>query len=54
MTADGRLLAISAVIDRGTSLAQVSDDIDRDLRSTPFDIGADELDLSEVFRDGFE
>jgi len=35
LTADGRLLAISAVIDRGTSLAQVSDDIDRDLRSTP-------------------
>ncbi len=54
LASDGRLLPTSAVIDRGTSLAQVTDDIDRELRTAPFDIGADELDLSEVFRNGFE
>ncbi len=54
LAADGRLLPTSAVIDRGTTLAEVTDDIDRESRSAPLDIGADELDLSEVFRDGFE
>ncbi len=44
----------SALIDRGVLLAEVSDDRDREPRSAPFDIGADEIDLRRVFGNGFE
>ena len=52
--ADGHLLPGSAAIDAGTALAQVSDDIDRQPRTAPLDIGADEAGDSTLFLDGFE
>lgn len=51
---DGRLVPASAAIDAGVTLSDVTDDIDRELRSAPNDIGADELDMTTVFRHGFE
>lgn len=54
VAADGHLVAGSAAIDAGTVVAEVNDDIDRDVRTAPFDIGADERDAGAVFRDGFE
>lgn len=51
---DGHLAPGSAAIDAGTTLPQVTDDIDRQTRSAPLDIGADEVDASGVFADGFE
>ena len=52
--ADGHLLPGSAAIDAGTALAQVSDDIDRQPRTAPLDIGADEAGDGTLFLDGFE
>jgi parallel beta-helix repeat protein len=53
VSADGHLPAGSAAIDAGQSLAQVSDDIDRQPRSGPYDIGADERSADVIFADGF-
>ncbi len=54
LAADGKLLATSAARDIGVSLAQVTDDIDRETRTAPIDIGADEFNADAGFRDGFE
>lgn len=43
VTATGRIASGSPAIDRGQTIAAVTDDIDRSLRTVPFDIGADEL-----------
>jgi parallel beta-helix repeat protein len=43
VSAIGRLSAGSAAIGAGQAIAQVSDDIDRQTRSAPYDIGADEF-----------
>lgn len=51
---DGCLLPGSSAIDHGGSLAEVSDDIDREPRVAPFALGADELDVTGVFGNGFE
>lgn len=54
----GHLPAGSAAIERGTGLAQVTDDIDGQQRFAPYDIGADEVknddELEDVFTNGFE
>ena len=54
LAADGHLVPGSSAIDAGTALAQVSDDIDRQPRSAPCDIGADEIQPDRIFRYGFE
>jgi hypothetical protein len=54
VAADGHLVPGSAAIDAGTVVAEVVDDIDREARIAPFDIGADERDAGFVFGDGFE
>src|SRR5690606_10733945 len=41
--ATGRLPAGSPAINAGTTLAEVADDIDRQPRSVPYDLGADEV-----------
>ena len=41
--ANGRLPAGSPAIDAGTALAEVTDDIDRQARVAPYDLGADEV-----------
>ncbi|MDH5833924.1 right-handed parallel beta-helix repeat-containing protein [Luteimonas kalidii] len=41
--ANGRLPANSPATDAGTTIAQVTDDIDRQARSAPYDLGADEV-----------
>src|SRR5690606_6822979 len=41
--ATGRLPAGSPAINAGTTLAEVADDIDRQSRSVPYDLGADEV-----------
>jgi hypothetical protein len=41
--ANGRLPAGSPAINAGTTLTQVTDDIDGDVRVAPYDIGADEV-----------
>jgi len=41
--ATGHLPANSPAINAGTVLAEVSDDIDRQIRSAPYDLGADEV-----------
>jgi len=51
---DGHLSPGSAAIDAGVFLPQVTDDIDRQIRNAPLDIGADEIDTTRVFGDGFE
>jgi hypothetical protein len=43
LTADGHLPAGSPAINIGQTVAQVTDDFDRQIRSAPFDIGADEF-----------
>ncbi|MGL5002836.1 MAG: right-handed parallel beta-helix repeat-containing protein, partial [Casimicrobium sp.] len=43
VSATGRLSTGSAAIDAGQTIAQVTDDIDRQTRSAPYDIGADEF-----------
>lgn len=54
----GHLPPGSPAIERGTALAQVTDDIDGQQRIAPYDIGADEVkgadEVEDVFRDGFE
>lgn len=54
VTADGHLPPGSAAIDAGQALAQVVDDIDRQVRSAPFDIGADERSADAIFANGFQ
>ena len=54
LTADGHLAPGSLAIDRGQNVPQVGEDIDREPRVLPYDIGADELDTTTVFRHGFE
>ncbi len=55
LSPDGRLLASSAAIGLAQTQPNFSDDIDQQVRSPPWDIGADEFALSEVIlRDGFE
>jgi parallel beta-helix repeat protein len=54
VTADGHLSPGSAAIDAGQTLAQVVDDIDRQVRSAPFDIGADERGGDAIFANGFQ
>ena len=54
VTADGHLPAGSPALDQGQTLAQVTDDFDRQPRSGPNDIGADERDAAAVFGNGFE
>ena len=54
LTADGHLAPGSLAIDRGQNVPQVGEDIDREPRALPYDIGADELDTTTVFRHGFE
>ena len=44
ISADGHLLPNSPAIDKGIALPQVTEDIDRQPRVSPFDIGADEVD----------
>lgn len=43
VTATGRLPANSPAINAGATLAEVTDDIDRQVRVAPYDIGADEF-----------
>lgn len=52
--ASGHLPAGSPAIDAGTFVASVSDDIDREVRSIPYDIGADEARGDVIFRSGFD
>ena len=52
--ADCRLPAASPAIDRGTTLAQVVDDIDRDARVGAYDVGADEARVDVIFTNGFQ
>lgn len=54
VTPDGHLPAGSAAIDAGQFLTQVSDDIDRQPRSAPYDIGADERAGDAIFANGFQ
>lgn len=54
LTTDGHLAPDSVAIDRGQSVTQVTEDIDREARVAPYDIGADELDANLIFDDGFE
>ncbi|MBK6436809.1 MAG: right-handed parallel beta-helix repeat-containing protein [Rhodanobacteraceae bacterium] len=54
LATNGHLLAGSPLIDAGTPLAEVTDDVDAEARSAAPDIGADELDLAQLFRNGFE
>jgi len=42
LSADGHLTSASPAIDAGSVVAEVSDDIDLQLRTPPYDIGADE------------
>ncbi|MBL8300229.1 MAG: right-handed parallel beta-helix repeat-containing protein [Rhodanobacteraceae bacterium] len=51
---DGHLPAGSAAIDRGQTLAQVADDIDRQIRTAPYDIGADERSSDAIFANNFQ
>jgi Right handed beta helix region len=48
VSATGRLSTGSAAIDAGQTIAQVTDDIDRQTRSAPYDIGADEFVATSV------
>ncbi len=43
VSSTGRLSTGNAAIDAGQTIAQVTDDIDRQTRSAPYDIGADEF-----------
>ncbi len=54
--ATGHLPAGSAAIDAGTIVSAVTDDIDRQARYAPYDIGADEASpmQNDVFRNGFD
>lgn len=54
VSADGHLAAGSAAIAAGQSLTEVTDDIDRQPRSTPYDIGADEFLDDRIFANGFQ
>jgi len=54
LSADGHLPAGSAAIDAGQTLPQVTDDIDRQSRSAPYDIGADERSADAIFANGFQ
>ena len=54
LTLDGHLAPGSIAIDRGQNVTQVTEDIDREARRAPFDMGADELDTITIFRAGFE
>lgn len=54
LTADGHLPAASPAIDAGQSLAQVTDDFDRQNRSGANDIGADERSADAIFASGFQ
>lgn len=54
LSADGHLTAGSPAIDAGQTLAEVADDIDRQPRSAPFDIGADEFGADSIFANGFQ
>jgi hypothetical protein len=54
LSADGHLPAASPAIDAGQTLAQVSDDFDRQLRSGANDIGADERAGDAIFANGFQ
>lgn len=54
VSADGHLPVDSPAIDQGQALASVTDDIDRQLRSAPFDIGSDERTPGVLFSSGFE
>lgn len=54
LSADGHLPAGSPAIDAGQTLAQVTDDIDRQPRSAPYDIGADERRADAIFANGFQ
>lgn len=50
----GHLPAGSAAIDTGQTLAQVTDDIDRQARVGAYDIGADERSADAIFANGFQ
>lgn len=54
LSADGHLLAGSAAIDAGQTLAQVNDDFDRQARIGAYDIGADEFSVDRIFGNGFQ
>jgi parallel beta-helix repeat protein len=55
LASDGRLVAASQAINRGLSLAEVTVDIDNQLRVAPVDIGADEfVAKDQIFGNGFE
>lgn len=54
VTPDGHLPAGSPAIDQGQTLPQVVDDIDRQPRSAPYDIGADERSADAIFANGFQ
>ena len=53
LSANGRIVAGSAAINAGMALAEVSDDIDQQLRVGTPDLGADEL-ADAIYRNGFE
>ena len=53
LTAAGRIFAGSAAINAGITLPEVTDDIDRQLRTGVPDLGADELS-DQIYRHGFE
>ena len=46
LTADGHLAVGSLAIERGATVVQVTEDIDRQSRTVPYDIGADEASAS--------
>jgi hypothetical protein len=52
--ANCRLPQTSAAVDQGETLAEVVDDIERDARVAPYDIGADEARSDAIFTNGFE
>jgi len=52
--ATGHIPAGSPAINAGTVVAEVTDDIDRQPRVAPYDIGADEVAPNQIFSHGFE
>lgn len=54
VSSDGHLPVGSAAIDAGQNLAEVVDDLDRQRRIAPSDIGADEFLPDRVFANGFQ
>ena len=55
LSSDGHLLAGSPARDLGVTLAEVTDDVDQQMRVPPYDLGADEFAVTDILlRNGFE